>query len=108
MSSTGCPLSLVLFNIFFENNMQATIKDFNTITSIGGMLICNLRIADEIDLIGRSENELQNLTNRLEEKTTAYGMEISSEKSKVLLNSTNQKTPIDITMNGQKEVNSFK
>ena len=37
-------------------------------------------------------------------------MEVSSEKSKVLVNSTNQNTPIDITMDGQnlEEVDSFK
>ena len=51
--------------------------------------------------VGRSEDELQDLTTRLEEVARAYGMEISAEKSKILVNSHNKTTPINITMNGQ-------
>ena len=39
--------------------------------------MCNLRFADDIDLVGGSENELQNFTTRLEEKARAYEMEVS-------------------------------
>ena len=53
--------------------------------------------------MGGSENELQDLTTRLEEKASVYGMEVSSEKSKALVNSTNQKTPVNIMMNGQNQ-----
>ena len=49
----GCPLSHVLFNIFLDNIMQENLQDFNTIISIGGTPICNLRFADDIDRIGR-------------------------------------------------------
>ncbi len=42
--------------------------------------LCNLRFADDIDLIGGSEAaELQNLTTRLEEAAGANGMEFSPE-----------------------------
>ena len=54
--------------------------------------------ADAHDLMGGSKSELQDLTTRLEEKTRAYGMEVNSERSKVLVDSTNQNTPINITM----------
>ena len=36
------------------------------------------------------KNELQDLTTRMEEKARAYGMEVSTKKSKVLVNSPNQ------------------
>ncbi|KAI0241541.1 hypothetical protein LSAT2_023837 [Lamellibrachia satsuma] len=64
----------------------------------------------DIDLMGGSENELQDRTTRLEEKARTYGMKVSSEKSKVLVNSTNQNTLINIRMNGPniEEVDSFK
>ena len=58
-------------------------------------------IADDIYLMGGSENGLQDLTTILKEKARAYGMEVSSEKSKVLVNSTNQSIPINIMMNSQ-------
>ena len=51
----------------------------------------------------------QDLTNRLIDRATAYGMEVSTEKSKVMSNSTNS-ISADISMNGQKleEVTNFK
>ena len=52
-------------------------------------------------IINPIENELLDLTTRLEEKARAYRMEVSSEKSKVLVNSNNQNTPINIMMNCQ-------
>ena len=56
--------------------------------SIGERPLCNLRIADNIDLLGGSEEERQQLTERLE-KTSAglLHMEISSDKSKLIVNS---------------------
>ena len=59
-----------------------------------------LRFADDIDLIGGSNGELQDLTNRLVDRATAYGMEVSTEKSKITTNSTNT-ISADISMNGQ-------
>ena len=41
-----------------------------------------LTVADDIDLMGDSNSELQDLTNRLADKATAYGIEVSTEKKK--------------------------
>ena len=78
--------------------------------SIGGRQLCNLRFADDIDLIGRSEEELQDLTSRLEKSASAFGMEISSEKSKILVNSNSETKTTNIVMNGEtlEEVKEFK
>ena len=40
--------------------------------SIGGRPICNLRFADDIDLLGGSEEELQRLVERLEKTAAGY------------------------------------
>ncbi|KAH3859340.1 hypothetical protein DPMN_102059 [Dreissena polymorpha] len=55
-----------------------------------------------------SRSELQDLTNRLCETARAYGIEVSTEKSKIMVNSTT-KTSVDITIYGEKleEVTSF-
>ena len=105
----GCLLSPVLFNLFLENIMRETLQDFNSTVSIGGQTINNLRFADDIDLMGGSNQELQDLTDRLTARSGAYGMEVSSEKSKVMVNSANN-TPAQIHMNGQQleEVDAFK
>ena len=59
--------------------------------------------------MGGNNGELQDLTNRLIDRVTSYGMEVSAEKNKI---QTNSKNPIslDISMNSQKleEVTSFK
>ena len=69
--------------------MQETLHDNYTSISIGGRLICNLRIADDIDLTRGSNAELQDLTNRLVDRATAYGIEVSTDKSKMMSNNTN-------------------
>ena len=61
--------------------------------------ICKLRFADDIDLMGGSNGELQDLTNRPVDRATAYGMELSTEKSKIMINSTNNISAY-ISMNG--------
>ena len=69
--------------------------------SIGGRSLCHLRFADDIDLLGNIKEELQQVTQRLEETAAEYGMEISSNKSKILVNSIKSRSPTKIQMNGQ-------
>ena len=71
--------------------------------------VCNSRFADDIDLMGSSNRELKDLTNRLVDRATAYGIKVSTEKSKIMENSTNI-TSAAISVNGQKleRVTSFK
>ena len=77
--------------------------------SIGGRPICNIKLADDKDFMGGNSGDLQDLTNRFVDGATVYGMEVSTEKSKIMTNSTNN-ISTDISMNGQKleEVTSFK
>ena len=80
-----------------------------TFISIGERPICDLRFAADIDLMGGKNVELQDLTNRLVDRATAYGMEVSTEKSKIMTNSTSNVSAI-ISMKCQKieEVTSLK
>ena len=48
-----------------------------------------MHFADDIDLMGGNNGELQDLANRLVDRATAYGMGVSAEKSKVMTNSMN-------------------
>ena len=56
--------------------MQETFNDHHTSISIGGRPTCNVRFADDIDLTGGRNGELQDLTDRLEDRATTYGMEV--------------------------------
>ena len=76
-----CLLSLILFNLFLEI-MQETLHNHHTSISIGGKPICNLQFADDIDRMGGSNGERQDLNNRLVDRETAYGMEISTDRAR--------------------------
>ena len=69
-----CLFSTILFNLFPVKITKETLHDHHTSISIGRRPICNLQFADNIDLMGGSSGELQDLTNRLVDRAKAYGM----------------------------------
>ena len=77
--------------------------------SIRGRTITNLRFADDIDGLAGGEEELAKLVECLDKASTAYGMEISGKKTKLMTNNTNGINK-EIKVNGQKleTVTSFK
>ena len=76
---------------------------------VGYLAITNLHIADDFDGLAREEEELANLVERLDKASTAYGMEISGEKTNLMTNNTSG-INTEIKVNGQKleTVTSFK
>ena len=54
----GCLLSTTLFKLFPEKIMCETLHDHPTSISIRCRSISNLRVADDIDLMGSSNGEL--------------------------------------------------
>ena len=84
----GNLLPPTLFNIFLERIMTDALEDHEGTVSIGGRTITNLRFADDIDGLAVKEEELENLVGRLDKASTAYGMEISAEKTKLMTNNT--------------------
>ena len=67
--------------------MTDALEDHEGTVSIGGRAIANLRFADDIDGLAREE-ELAKLVERLDKTSTAYGMEISAEKTKLTISDT--------------------
>ena len=89
--------------------MTDTLEDHKGTVSIGGRTITNPRFADNIDGLAGEEEELANLVERLDKASTAFGMEISAEKTKLMTNNTSDINS-EIKVNGQKleTVTSFK
>ena len=105
----GCLLSPTLFNIFLERNMTDALDGHAGTVSIGGRPLTNLRFADDIDGLAGSEEELRELLGRLEKASKDYGMEISGEKTKIMMNNINgMTTALHIAGNTLDEVQSFK
>ena len=80
--------------------MTDALEDHEGTVSIGGRTITNLRFADDNDGLAEEEEELANLVERLD-KATAYSMEISAEKTKLMTNNTSG-INAEIEVDGQK------
>ena len=88
--------------------MTDALVDHEGTVSIGSRTITNFRFDDDIDGLA-GEEELANLVQRLDKAPTAYAMEISAEKTKLMTNNTSG-INTEIKVNGQKHetVASFK
>ena len=102
-------LSPTLFNIFLERIMTDALEDHESTVSIGDRTITNLRFVDDIEGLAGEEEELANLVQRLDKASTAYGMEISAEKTKLMTNNTSG-INTEIKVDGQRleTVTNFK
>ena len=89
--------------------MTDALEDHEGTVSIGSRTITNVCFADDIGGLAGDEEELANLVERLDKASTAYSMEISAEKTKLMTNSTSG-INTEIKVNGQKleTVTSFK
>ena len=61
--------------------MTDALEDHEGTVSTGGRTITNLRFVADIDGSAGEIEELVNLGERLDKASTAYGMEISTEKT---------------------------
>ena len=77
--------------------------------STGGRTITNLHFADNTKGLAGEEEELAKFVERLDKASTAYGMDISAEKTKLMTNNTSG-INTEIKVNGLKleTVTSFK
>ena len=82
------PRGLTIFNTFLERIMTDALEDHEGTVSIGGRTITNLRFADDMYGLAGGEEELVNLVERFDKASTAYGMEISAKKTKLMTNNT--------------------
>ena len=89
------------FQHIFQRNMISASEDYEDTVSIGGITITDLRFADDIDGLAGEEEELAKLVDCLDKAFTAYGIEISAEKTKLMTNNTSGITT-ENKVNGQK------
>ena len=78
----GCLLSPTPFHIFLKKIRANTLEDHKGIFSIGGRIITNLRVSDDIDRMEAEEEELVSLVDHLDKISTPFGSEIKAEKTK--------------------------
>ena len=84
----GWLLPPTLFNMYLERITTDALEDHEGTVSIWGRTITNLCFADDIDGLAEEEEELAKLVERLDKASTAYGMDISAEKTRLVTNNT--------------------
>ena len=76
---------------------------------IGGRIVINLRLADDIDCLAGSKSELKELVDRLDRTSSTSCMEINAEKTKIMTNNPNcVVTEIQVKGLRLEEIHSFK
>ena len=68
--------------------MTDASEDYEGTVSIGSRTITNLHFANDIDGLEVEEEELAKLVERLNKTSSAYDMEISAKKTKLMTNNT--------------------
>ena len=68
--------------------MTGALEDHEGTVSIRSRTITNLCFADDIDGLVGEEEELANLAEHLDKASTAYGIDISAKKTKLMTNNT--------------------
>ena len=72
--------------VWYIQNKATTVQEGTV--NIGGRTIANFCFADDIDGLAGEEEELVNLVECLDKASTAYGIEISAEKTKLKTSNT--------------------
>lgn len=80
----GDPLSSILFNCALEEIFRKLNWEGKGI-NVNGVWLSNLRFADDIVLIAKSNNELTEMISELKEKSNEAGLTMNLKKSKKLV-----------------------
>ena len=73
--------------------MTDALEDHEGTVSIGGRTIINLCFADDMDGLAGEEEKLAKLIECCDKVSTAYGVEISAKKTKLMTNNTSGINP---------------
>jgi len=104
-------LSPSLFSVFLEEIVSRTVEQLTGGVCFQGLLVNNLRFADDIALITDKSNELKLLTDRLNTELTRFRVENSAEKSKTFaVGKTPEtlRTPVKLSLKELEQVKQFK
>ena len=85
-------------------------QQYSNILSTGRRPLCKWQFSGDIDLLIGSEEDFQQLIERLENSPAGYCLRISSDKSKILVNGIKLRLSTNIWMNGKtlEEVDQLK
>lgn len=81
----GCILSPLLFNIYSEELFKETLEEATDGIKVNGVVINNIRYADDTLLVADTPDGLQRLLNRVAEAGLEYGLKLNGAKTKYMI-----------------------
>lgn len=96
----GCVLSPMLFNLYSEEILNEVLDDTKEGIILNGVLMNNIRYADDTLLLTGSIEHLQALLNRIEAACSRFGLNMNTKKTKFMIISKKQyNRDLNITTN---------
>ena len=87
---------ILIINLYGEYLMKEALTEVGFF-KIGGKIINQVRFADETVIITKTQEQLQDMLNRLVDTGRKYGMEINIDKSQVMrVSSSNESLEIKV------------
>ena len=78
----GCILSPDLFNLFLEHVLGEALVAYQRGALVNGRRVSNLRFADDIDLMGETVSEAQDIVQAVHQSSQRHGLEINRKKQR--------------------------
>ena len=94
----GCPLSLILFNIYIEEMMREAIEEMTEGITVEGQLTNALRVANDQAKIAASQKGLQQMMDQLNKISEEYDMKINTKKTKIMRISSGKERTVKISI----------
>ena len=106
----GCCLSPLLFTLYAEMMMVEAMGEVEEGVKVGGMLLKDVRFADDQGMVAGSELGLQKVMDGLQRAAKQYDMKINIKKTKVMKVSKKGEGEVKIFIEGQRveQVRRFK
>lgn len=97
----GCILSPLLFNAYSEEIIQEALVNETVGIRVNGVLINNIRYADDTVIIADKLDDLQRVMNRILRHSGEYGLSLNIRKTKFMKISKNNNTNEILMVGGQ-------
>lgn len=107
----GCILSPLLYNIYSEAIMKDALDECDIGVKINGLIVNNIRYADDTVLLAESSLDLQKLIDSIVLSSEKWNLKINHKKTKVMLFSRSaMHETIELKCNGQdlKQTSEFR
>lgn len=105
----GCILSPLLFNLYSETIFREALQGVQRGIKINGVIVNNLRYADDCVVLADNLADLQDLMNRIVSHSERHGLFTNASKTKLLVFSkTNIVANLSINNIQIEQVNSFR